>query len=117
MAIFDGKDLIRFHAHSRKVIRNIKERHGITIGLFEILCASYDQQEINGGFFFSSQLRERLPTIGVQNLYRSLRKLIEANCLSCSLRTDSGRGNFYIVTGTGESVLRDYVRQLRELEN
>jgi len=98
---------------TRQIMTRINERYSINKGEFEILCTCYDLQQPKEPYFFIPDVVKRLPTINKSAIYQYIKQLREKGYVKLSLKTPQAySADYYIVTGKGESVLREYTTQL-----
>lgn len=116
MSIVNVKEqahLISNFSRTRQIMTEIKRVYGINRGELEILCTCYDVQEPKQPYFFIPDVVKRLPTINKSSTYKYIKQLERKGYLKLSLVTPKAfTPNYYIITGNGESILRNYIDQL-----
>mgnify|MGYP000641406388 CR=1 FL=1 len=106
-------DYINQYSHTRQVLKEVKTKHGINKGQFEVLCAAYSLQNSQQPYFIVPRLVERLETLSKVKVYNYIKELTQKGYVEMCIKTSSPCvANYYNVTGCGESVLRYYIKNL-----
>lgn len=114
MAIQKGSEILKYYSFNRQSLYLIKQEYGINKGDFEVLCTGYDLQQPKEPYFFAPDVLKRMPTVNQHEVYKYLRVLEQKGFIQKSSFKLNKR-HYYQVTGSGEYVLRFYIKLLNQL--